>query len=255
MKVGDKPMPSLRFPLSLRLGRCLSVIFAFCIVGINAESARADHDAHSFAAASPSVVIVNPTWPGHSKPGFGAPPGTAPAGSGVLFSPSGETLTDYILTAAHVIAKATRIEVIGHDGSHGEAILHGLDAQRDIAVLKWQRRGKAIVMMPETPMPGSHVCALGNPFGLGISISCGVVSAVGRSGIGFNAIEDFIQTDAAVNPGSSGGALINGDGQLVGIISGIFTKNADIDAGVNFAVSTRLVEQSLAAMRNRGIKF
>jgi S1-C subfamily serine protease len=76
-------------------------------------------------------------------------------------------------------------------------------------------------------------------------MSCGVISGPNRHGIGFNSIEDFIQTDAAVNPGASGGALVNADGQLIGMIAAIFTKDADIDAGVNFAISTQLLIERL----------
>jgi S1-C subfamily serine protease len=81
-----------------------------------------------------------------------------------------------------------------------------------------------------------------------LSVACGTVSATGRSGTGFNEIEDFIQTDAAVNPGMSGGALIGGDGRLAGILSAIFTKQSDANIGVNFAVSAALVEAALARL-------
>ena len=91
------------------------------------------------------------------------------------------------------------------------------------------------------------------PLELGFPFTCGVVSATGRSNVGFNEIEDFVQTDAAVNPGASGGALVLPDGQLVGMIDGIFTKEADIDAGVNFAVSLQMIEESLEAMRANGV--
>jgi S1-C subfamily serine protease len=86
-------------------------------------------------------------------------------------------------------------------------------------------------------------------------MSCGIVSAVRRSNIGFNEIEDFIQTDAAVNPGMSGGALVDPQGRLVGLIDGIFTKEADIDAGVNFAISVPLIQQSLASQVKAGVQF
>ena len=82
-------------------------------------------------------------------------------------------------------------------------------------------------------------------------MSCGVISALNRTDIGFNAIEDFIQTDAAVNPGSSGGALVNSDGQLLGMIAAIFTKEADIDAGVNFAISASLLLARVHQPQNR----
>jgi len=86
-------------------------------------------------------------------------------------------------------------------------------------------------------------------------MTCGIVSAVRRSNIGFNEIEDFIQTDAAVNPGMSGGALVDPQGRLVGLVNGIFTKEADIDAGVNFAISVSLIQQSLASHLKVGVQF
>ena len=100
----------------------------------------------------------------------------------------------------------------------------GRDPLTDLAVL--QDRGGPADAAPTAQEPdlGAPVCAVGNQFGLGLSVTCGVVSAVRRSGVGFNPIEDFIQTDAVVNPGASGGALVDGDGRLVGVLSAIFTK-------------------------------
>ena len=123
------------------------------------------------------------------------------------------------------------------------------------AILKTDLVGPVIPFGTDEMPIGSHVCAIGNSFGLGHSISCGMVSAVNRQNIGFNDIEDFIQTDAAINPGSSGGALIDSEGRFVGLIDGIFTKDADIDAGVNFAISLSLVKAGLAEMRLRGVRF
>ena len=88
---------------------------------------------------------------------------------------------------------------------------------------------------------GNKVCVIGNSFGLGPSLSCGVISAKNRKNIGFNQIENFIQTDAAVNPGDSGAPLLNENGKLVGMVDAIFTKEADIDAGVNFVIDNELI--------------
>ncbi len=219
-----------------------------------APISRSDHGQKTWDMAFKSVVIVNPTWPGYTKPGFGAPPGTAPAGSGVYFS-ANQTTTRYILTAAHVISRATHIEVVDHAGKTMPAKIHAVDERRDIAFLATDLVGPAVEFGNEALPIGSHVCAIGNSFGLGNSISCGVVSAVNRQNIGFNELEDFIQTDAAINPGSSGGALIDTEGRFVGLIDGIFTKEADIDAGVNFAISLSLIRAGLADMRLRGIRF
>ena len=116
----------------------------------------------------------------------------------------------------------------------------GRDPLTDIALLKIDMDLPLLIPGPE-PALGDKVCALGNPSGLGLSLSCGVVSALHRTGTGFNPMEDFIQTDAAVNPGGSGGALLDGDDRLVGLVSAIFTKDSDANIGVNFAASHALV--------------
>ena len=140
-------------------------------------------------------------------------------------------------------------------GNVTTAMIHAIDTRRDIAILRTELTGAGIAIRQNEPLIGSHVCALGNSFGLGTGMTCGIVSAVRRSNIGFNDIEDFIQTDAAVNPGMSGGALVDPQGRLVGLIDGIFTKKADIDAGVNFAISVPLIQQSLASQLKAGVQF
>jgi S1-C subfamily serine protease len=108
--------------------------------------------------------------------------------------------------------------------------------------------------LPDAPEPalGAAVCAVGNQFGLGLSVTCGVVSALHRSGTGFNPIEDFVQTDATVNPGASGGPLVDAQGRLVGVLSAIFTKDADADIGINFAASVALVRRVTDDLIDRG---
>ncbi len=229
----------------------LSLILTYGVLPLNA---MAEHGTKTWNAAIRSVVIVNPTWPGYTKPGFGAPAGTAPAGSGVYFSEN-EPNSKYILTAAHVISRATDIEIVDYSGKTLSAVVHAIDERRDVAFLKTDVKGPVIPLGAVKIPIGSHVCAIGNSFGLGHSLSCGVVSAVNRQNIGFNEIEDFIQTDAAINPGSSGGALVDSLGRFVGLIDGIFTKDADIDAGVNFAISLSLIKVSLSEMQSRGISF
>jgi S1-C subfamily serine protease len=122
------------------------------------------------------------------------------------------------------------------------ATLIGRDPATDLAVLKVAADLPQLPMAPE-PALGAPVCAVGNAFGLGLSVTCGVVSALHRSGTGFNPIEDFVQTDASVNPGASGGPLVDRQGRLVGVLSAIFTKDADADIGVNFAASVALVRR------------
>ena len=154
-----------------------------------------------------------------------------------------------------LLKAAESIEIIDFSGKIAKAVIHAIDARRDIAILRTKLIGTGISIRQDEPVIGSHVCALGNSFGLGTGMTCGIVSAVRRSNIGFNDIEDFIQTDAAVNPGMSGGALVDPQGRLLGLIDGIFTKEADIDAGVNFAISVPLIQQSLASQLKAGVQF
>ncbi len=176
-----------------------------------------------------SVVSVLPEWPSDE------PLPERPEGSGVAVLAGG-----YIATNFHVLGRAATVNVRLHDGRVLPAEIVGRDPPTDIALLKLALDLPLLVPGPE-PAFGDHVCALGNPFGLGLSLSCGVVSALRRTGAGFNPIEDFIQTDAAVNPGGSGGALLDGEGRLVGLVSAIFTKQSDANIGVNFAASRALV--------------
>ena len=209
--------------------------------------ARADHGPATWSAAAPSLVVIEPTWPGYNRPGFGAPPGTAPAGTGIFIGTGDRS--SHLVTAAHVITRATEIEIVTEDGMRHAAAVIAVDNQRDIAILETKLKRRPITLRLTDPAIGEHGCAIGNSFGLGLSISCGVVSAIHRKQIGFNPIEDFVQTDAAINPGGSGGALVDADGRLIGMIDGIFTKEADIDAGVNFAVSVPLLIEGAELLR------
>ena len=193
-----------------------------------------------------SVVSVLPLWPGHEQGGQpNLAPGTAPEGSAVAILPGG-----YLVTALHVVDRATAITVRLPDGRHAPAELIGADQATDLALLK---TAADLPVLPDAPEPalGAPVCAVGNQFGLGLSVTCGVVSALHRSGTGFNPIEDFVQTDASANPGASGGALVDRDGRLVGVLSAIFTKESDADIGVNFAASIALVRRVAADLAAR----
>ena len=190
--------------------------------------------------ASPSVVSVLPTWPGYQKPGFGAPAGTAPEGSGVIISKNG-----IVATASHVISRATEVIVRDINGKLYNAEIIFNSPASDLALLKTDIINKNIIVNYNTPKIGSSVCLISNSFGLDLNITCGVVSSNKKSGIGFNSIEDFIQIDAAANPGSSGGAVVNKNGELLGIMSGIFTKESDTNVGVNFAISSELLKKTI----------
>ncbi|CAI8416482.1 MAG: Periplasmic serine endoprotease DegP [Gammaproteobacteria bacterium] len=206
----------------------------------------ADHGARTWETANGSVVSVLPTWFGFQSPGRGAPQGTAPEGSGVVVSFTSDEQSSFILTAAHVVDQATRVQIRdSNGGSLSDAEVVWSDPDSDIALLKTTRARPAFRLKTQPSTPGQHVCVIAIPFGLGISMSCGIVSGPHRRGIGFNTLEDFIQTDAAVNPGASGGALVNADGELLGMVAAIFTKEADIDAGINFAISTELIVERI----------
>ena len=196
--------------------------------------------------AHKSTVVVLPTWPGYNKPGFGAPTGTAPAGTGFYLSlDNKEKMTNYILTAAHVIKNAKIVEIKNYDNRSEKVDVILTDFKTDIAILKSKNKGQSIQVTKKKIKYGNEVCLIGNSFGLGQSLSCGIISGLNRTRLGFNPIEDFIQTDAAVNPGASGAPLLNNNGELVGMVDAIYTKEADIDAGVNFAIDIKLIEKFL----------
>jgi S1-C subfamily serine protease len=200
--------------------------------------------AGAVADAMVSVVAVLPDWGGGYRRQPGQP--EEPEGSAVAVMPGG-----YFATNAHVLGPATKVDVRLPDGQLRTAIILGRDTRTDIALLK-APVDAPVPTIAAAPPAGAQVCAIGNAFGLGISVSCGVVSATRRTNTGFNVIEDFIQTDAAVNPGASGGALVDGHGRLVGLLSAIFTKQSDANIGVNFATSSALLMRVVSDLRNLG---
>ncbi len=202
------------------------------------------------AAASPEkalehVVSVLPVWPGHQQGGNGGRPGEVPEGSGVVVR------ENIIATAWHVVQPAQNIDVRLADGRILPVRLLAKDEASDIALLQIDQPLPPFELAPE-PKIAQPVCAIGNAFGLGLSVTCGVVSAKGVSNAGFNAVEDFVQTDAAANPGSSGGALIDGKGRLIGMMSAIFAAKSDTNIGVNFAVSAALLVRVTDALLSTG---
>ncbi len=192
-----------------------------------------------------SVVSVMPQWPGRARGAAGGPPGVAPEGSGIVVGDG------VIATAWHVIEPAVAIEVRLSDGRILPARLIAQDAASDIALIGVDAMLPAFEDAPE-PQFADEVCAIGNAFGLGLSVTCGVVSATKVANAGFNAVEDFIQTDAAINPGASGGALVDKDGRLVGMISAIFASEDGKNTGVGFAVSTALLRRVVDALVAEG---
>lgn len=193
-----------------------------------------------------SVVRLKPDWPLAQRglDAQGAP--RDPQGTGIAVIAGG-----YIATNVHVVGEAKAVEVLLEDGRHLPAAVIGRDPTTDIALLKVDV-DLPLLPLADVPLLAAPVCAIGNQFGLGLSVTCGVVSARSRAGVGFNPVEDFIQTDAAINPGGSGGALVDADGHLVGMVAAIFTKQSDADIGVNFATSTRLLMRVVDDLRQHG---
>ena len=158
-------------------------------------------------------------------------------GSGVIVDSKG-----YIVTNNHVIADADQINVVLNDGKKLEARVVGTDPDSDIAVLKVDsNKLPAITVGDSSNMRvGDVVLAIGNPFGVGQTVTMGIVSATGRNQLGITNFENFIQTDAAINPGNSGGALIDAHGRLVGINTAIFSKTGG-SQGIGFAIPVDMV--------------
>ena len=159
-------------------------------------------------------------------------------GSGVIVNRQG-----FILTNNHVISDADEIEVALHDGRSIAATIVGTDPESDLAVLKIDlNNAPAIVFgQSETLRVGDVVLAIGNPFGVGQTVTSGIISATGRSRLGLSTFENFIQTDAAINPGNSGGALVNSLGQLIGINTAIFSRSGG-SQGIGFAIPVSLAK-------------
>lgn len=160
----------------------------------------------------------------------------ASLGSGVIMNASGHILTNH-----HVIEKAEAMAVVLADGSAHPAEIIGIDPDTDLAVLRIDAQGFSFASVGRSAnlAVGDVVLAIGNPFGVGQTVTQGIVSATGRTELGINLFEDFIQTDAAINPGNSGGALINAMGELVGINTAIFTRSGG-SHGIGFAIPVDL---------------
>ena len=183
---------------------------------------------------------------------FGDTPDAEPIsslGSGVIVSPEGVILTNH-----HVISDADEIEIALADGRKLKAKIIGSDPETDIAVLKIDAK--------QLPNPitlgnvnsvhvGDVVLAIGNPFGVGETVTSGIVSAMGRDHVGINTFENFIQTDAAINPGNSGGALIDTRGNLIGINTAIYSNNGG-SMGIGFAIPINLAKQVMESILKTG---
>ena len=153
-------------------------------------------------------------------------------GSGVIISPDG-----YILTNNHVVEGADEIEVTLTDSRRASARVIGTDPDTDLAVLKVELDKLPVIVLGNSDQlaVGDQVLAIGNPFGVGQTVTSGIVSALGRSQLGINTFENFIQTDAAINPGNSGGALVDVNGNLMGVNTAIYSRSGG-SMGIGFAI-------------------
>jgi Do/DeqQ family serine protease len=169
-------------------------------------------------------------------------------GSGVIMSDQG-----FILTNHHVIQGADAIQVSLQDGRMAQAKLVGSDPDTDVAVLKIDLKKLPVITLGHSDnlRVGDVVLAIGNPFGVGQTVTMGIVSATGRNKLGINTFENFIQTDAAINPGNSGGALIDAEGNLVGINTAMFSRSGGYQ-GIGFAIPTSLAEDVMKEILQHG---
>ena len=169
-------------------------------------------------------------------------------GSGVIVSPSG-----YILTNNHVIEGADEIEVSLNDARKARAKVIGTDPETDLAILKIDLDKLPVIVLgsSEALEIGDQVLAIGNPFGVGQTVTSGIISALGRNQLGINVFENFIQTDAAINPGNSGGALVDTQGRLLGINTAIFSRSGG-SLGIGFAIPVSTARQVLDSILKDG---
>lgn len=214
--------------------------------------------------ASPAVVNIrvshtitrrNPFADDAFRRFFGLPdtPGgareVASAGSGVIV----DAARGYILTNHHVVGDADTIQISLMDGSVHDAEIVGSDPAFDIAVIKVDAEGLTEMPIGDSARArvGDFVIAIGNPFGLGHTVTSGIISALGRTGISRDGYEDFIQTDASINPGNSGGALVNMQGELIGINSAIISRSGG-NVGIGFAVPTEIASSIMKQILDFG---
>lgn len=173
-------------------------------------------------------------------------------GSGVIVSTDVEGTT-LVITNSHVIDQADSIELVLSDGRRASATVVGSDPDTDIAVLKMQLSQVPVIEWGELAdvRVGDAVLAVGNPFGVGQTVTQGIVSALGRNHVSGNTFENFIQTDAAINPGNSGGALTDSQGRLIGINTAIYSKDGG-SLGIGFAIPVTTVKQVMTQLLKYG---
>ncbi len=184
--------------------------------------------------------------PEHQRP---KPREQLAAGSGVII----DAARGYIVTNHHVVEGADEVVVRLHDRRRLKAKVIGTDPEVDLALI--QVKGEHLTELPlgdsDKAQVGDFVVAIGNPFGLGQTVTSGIISALGRTGLGIEGYENFIQTDASINPGNSGGALVNMDGELIGINTAILGPNGG-NIGIGFAIPVNMVKAVVAQLAKHG---
>ena len=233
---------------------------------VSAESVARSGVVGSYSAAakraSPSVVSITASkatarYPRSGDPWFqyfffGDKQSRSDAqvglGSGVIVSADG-----FLLTNNHVIDGASDIDVQLPDGRSASATVIGTDPDSDLAVLKIKLDRLPVMVFAKTDelQVGDVVLAIGNPFGVGQTVTSGIVSALGRDQLGINTFENFIQTDAAINPGNSGGALVDANGNLLGINTAIYSRSGG-NMGIGFAIPANIARQVMDGLINEG---
>jgi serine protease DegQ len=170
-------------------------------------------------------------------------------GSGVIVSPNG-----YILTNNHVVEGSDEIEVTLNDTRRAKAKVIGTDPDSDLAILKIDIDKLPVIVLGSSDalQVGDQVLAIGNPFGVGQTVTSGIVSALGRNQLGINTFENFIQTDAAINPGNSGGALVDVNGNLLGINTAIYSRSGG-SMGIGFAIPVSTAKQVMEGIVKDGV--
>lgn len=240
----DPPTPG-EPPPSLAEGASVADVVARCLpTVVNISTTRVSTDQGS---GNPFFDLLRPFL------GGGAPRQAQSLGSGVVIDAEGVVLTNH-----HVVADATEIRVVLSDGRELAAQTVGSDPESDVAVMRLvipQGQEVALSAIPygdsSRMRQGDRVIAIGNPFGVGQTVTMGIVSATGRASMGITDYEDFIQTDAAINPGNSGGALIDMRGELVGINTAILSRTGG-SHGIGFAIPSSMVRPIAEALQRDG---
>jgi serine protease DegQ len=237
-----------------------SVVPVFEVGGGRSTAVKASSFSGAAKAASPAVVSISTSKAPVNNPHSGDPwfrfffgdqgdsQPQAGLGSGVIVSPEG-----YILTNNHVVEEADEIDVQLSDGRRAKARTIGTDPETDLAILKIDLPALPVILLGNSDAleVGDAVLAIGNPFGVGQTVTGGIVSALGRSQLGINTFENFIQTDAAINPGNSGGALVDTEGHLVGINTAIYSRSGG-SMGIGFAIPTSTARSVMEAIVQDG---